>query len=38
MTAINSIHLEVPELTVVEAFHRDAFGLGDPVHLQRTGS
>jgi transposase InsO family protein len=36
MTAINSIHLEVPDLTVVEAFYRDAFGLVDPVHLRAS--
>jgi catechol 2,3-dioxygenase-like lactoylglutathione lyase family enzyme len=36
MTSINSVHLEVPDPTVVEAFYRDAFGLGDPVHLRAS--
>lgn len=36
MTSINSIHLEVPDPAVVEAFYRDAFGLGDPVHLRAS--
>jgi hypothetical protein len=34
MSSINSVHLEVPDPTVVEAFYRDAFGLGDLVHLR----
>jgi catechol 2,3-dioxygenase-like lactoylglutathione lyase family enzyme len=38
MTSINSIHLEVPDPTLVEAFYRDAFGLGDPVHLRASDS
>jgi predicted lactoylglutathione lyase len=36
MTSINSVHLEVPDPTVVEAFYRDAFGLGDSVHLRAS--
>jgi catechol 2,3-dioxygenase-like lactoylglutathione lyase family enzyme len=36
MTSINSVHLEVPDPTVVEAFYRDAFGLGDPVRLRAS--
>jgi predicted lactoylglutathione lyase len=38
MTSINSIHLEVRDPTLVEAFYRDAFGLGDPVHLRASDS
>jgi hypothetical protein len=36
MTSINSVHLGVPDPTVVEAFYRDAFGLGDPVRLRAS--
>jgi hypothetical protein len=36
MTSINPVHLEVPDPTVVEAFYRDAFGLGDPVRLRAS--
>jgi hypothetical protein len=34
--SINSVHLEVPDLTAVEAFYLDAFGLGDPVRLRES--
>jgi hypothetical protein len=36
MPSINSVHIEVPDPTVAQAFYRDAFGLGDPVHLRAS--
>jgi hypothetical protein len=36
MTSINSVHLEVSDPTAVDAFYRDAFGLGDPVRLRAS--
>jgi catechol 2,3-dioxygenase-like lactoylglutathione lyase family enzyme len=38
MTSINSVYLEVPDPTVVEAFYRDAFGLGDRVRLRASAA
>jgi hypothetical protein len=36
VTSINSVHLEVPDPAVVEAFYRVAFGLGDPVCVRAS--
>jgi catechol 2,3-dioxygenase-like lactoylglutathione lyase family enzyme len=36
MTSINSVHLEVPDPKVTQAFYRDAFGLGERVRLRAS--
>jgi len=36
MISIKSVHLEVPDPTVAEAFCLDAFGLGNPVRMRAS--